>query len=173
RLPPLTSSRDAGSSAPSPESREPAMNLTDPILRHGRMQPNAAALVEGERTVSYRALAELVTRTAGYLAALGITPGDQIGLCLKDDAEHLVALLAVLRIGATAVQMDWRSRPAEKARIAGAFPLKLLLVLPESEIEAHCPCIAVDREWQDGVAAADPLGAAPQDWDAPAAVLAR
>src|SRR5437763_2258175 len=145
------------------------MNLTDRILRHGRMQPNAAALIEGERTISYRALAELVLRTAGHLAALGIKPGDQVGLCLKDDAQHLVALLAVLRVGATAVQMDWRSRPAEKARIAGAFALKLLLVLPESEVEAPCPCVTLDREWQDRVAAADPLADAPDDWNAPAA----
>src|SRR5262249_57939419 len=116
------------------------MNLTDPIVRHGRMQPNAVALIEGERTVSYRTLAELVMRSAGHLAALGVKHGDQIGLCLKDDAQHLVALLAVLRIGATAVQMDWRSRPAEKARIAAAFPLKLLLVLPDSDIESHSPC---------------------------------
>src|SRR5947208_1057934 len=51
------------------------MNLTDPILRHGRMQPSAAALVEGERTSTYGLLADLVLRTAGHLAALGVEAG--------------------------------------------------------------------------------------------------
>jgi len=68
--------------------------------------------------------------------------------------------------------MDWRARPAEKARIAGAFALELILVLPESDIAAPCPCIALDGEWRDAVAAADPLTEAPQDGNAPAAVLA-
>jgi acyl-coenzyme A synthetase/AMP-(fatty) acid ligase len=148
------------------------MNLTDPILRHGRMQPNAPALIEGERTISYGALADLVLRAAGHLAVLGVRPGDQVGLCLKDDWQHVVALLAVLRLGATAVQMDWRARPAEKARIAGAFALKLILVLPEADIAAPCPCVALDDQWHDAVATAAPLTAALQDWNAPASVLA-
>jgi acyl-coenzyme A synthetase/AMP-(fatty) acid ligase len=148
------------------------MNLTDPILRHGRMQPSAAALVDGERTIRYGALADLVLRTAGHLAALGIKPRDQVGLCLKDDWQHVAALLAVLRLGATAVQMDWRSRPAEKARIAGAFALKLILVLPENDIAAPCPCVALDEAWHRAVAAADAFTEAPQDGNAPAAVLA-
>ena len=130
------------------------MNLSDPILRHGRMQSNAAALIDGERTVTYGALADLVLRTAGYLAALGIKPGDHVGLCLKDDWQHVVALVAVLRAGATAVQMDWRSRPPEKARIAGAFALKLVLALPQSDIEAPCPCVALDRAWENAVSRA-------------------
>src|SRR5712691_7485900 len=148
------------------------MNLTDAILRHGRMQPSAAALVNGERTISYGALADLVLRTAGQLAVLGIRPGDQVGLCLKDDWQHVVALLAVLQLGATAVQMDWRARPAEKARIAGAFALELILVLPESDIAAPCPCIALDEAWHGAVVAADAFTGAPQDGNAPAAVLA-
>jgi len=148
------------------------MNLTDPILRHGRMQPNAAALVDGDRTISYATLADLVLRTAGHLAALGVKRGDQVGICLKDDWQHVVALLAVLRLGATAVQMDWRSRPAEKARIAGAFALRSIIALPESGIDAPCPSVALDDAWHRAVAAADAFTGATEDRDLPAAVLA-
>jgi len=148
------------------------MNLTDPILRHARMQPDAAALIDGERTTTYSALADIVIRTAGHLAALGVKRGDQVGLCLKDDWQHVVALLAVFRLGAVAVQMDWRSRPAEQARIANAFALKLLIVVPESSFAAPCSSVAVDRAWDTCVAAAKPAADVPQDWQAPAAVLA-
>src|SRR5262245_41581807 len=147
------------------------MNLTDPILRHGRMQPNAAALIDEERTISYAALADLVLRTAGHLAALGVRPRDHAGLCLKDDWRHVVTLLAILRLGATAVQMDWRSRPAEKARIVAAFALKRIVALRESDVDAR-PCDVFDEAWHDAVAAADPLADPPQSGDLPAAVLA-
>jgi acyl-coenzyme A synthetase/AMP-(fatty) acid ligase len=148
------------------------MNLSDPILRHGRMRPNAPALIDGERVIGYGALEDLVLRTAGHLAALGVEPGDQVGLCLKDDWQQVVGLLAVLRLGATAVQMDWRSRPAEKARIATAFALKLTLTLPESDIAAPSRCVALDAAWQNAVATADAFTGAAQHRDAPAAVLA-
>ncbi len=84
------------------------MNLVDPILRHGRQQPEAVALVDEDRTLTYGELAELVWRTAGHLAQLGVRRGDQVGLCLKDDWQHAVALLAVARLGAAFVQIDWQ-----------------------------------------------------------------
>ena len=136
------------------------------------MQPQAAALIDGELTITYSALADVVMRTAGHLASLGVKPGDQVGLCLKDDWQHVVALLAVIRLGAVAVQIDWRSRPAEKARITHAFALKLLVVLPESSFAAPCSSLAADHAWDTCVAAAKPARDVPQDWQAPAAVLA-
>lgn len=148
------------------------MNLTDPILRRARTQPHASALIDGERTITYGALADIVMRTAGHLAALGVKRGDQVGLCLKDDWQHVVALLAVIHLGAVVVQMDWRARPAEKARIANAFALKLLVVLPDSSFAAPCADVAVDRAWGTSVAAAKPAADVPQDWQAPAAILA-
>ena len=148
------------------------MNLTDPILRYGRMQPTAAALLEGEETISYGTLSDVVLRTAQHLADLGIQPGDQVGLCLKDDVQHVIALLAVLRLGATAVQMDWRSRGPEKARIATAFALKRIITLPDGAIEAGCPSIPVDSNWHSAIQTAQPLDMTAGDWNAPAAVLA-
>ena len=52
------------------------MNLTDPILRHARMQPRSVALIEREQTTTYDELADRILRTAGYLAKLGIVRGD-------------------------------------------------------------------------------------------------
>src|SRR5436190_237316 len=105
------------------------------------MQPEAIALIDEGRTITYGELAELVGRTAGYLAALGVQRGDQVGLCLKDDWQHVVALLAVARLGATFVQIDCRSRPAEKARIVGAFRFKLVLAMPDADMGANCPSV--------------------------------
>src|SRR3984885_5108733 len=147
------------------------MNLTDPILRHARMRPNATALVEGERTISYATLADRILHTAGHLTALGIRPGDRVGLGLKDDCECVIALLAIARLGALAVQVDWRSRPEEKERIANAFAPKLLLTLSESNIAARCPIVVLDSKWPQAVAAAEVPVDMPEDWEIPFALL--
>jgi acyl-coenzyme A synthetase/AMP-(fatty) acid ligase len=148
------------------------MNLTEPILRHARMQPDAIALIDGTRPITYRQLADLVTRTAGHLYALGLGAGDAVGLCLLDDWQHVVAFLAVARIGALAVQIDWRSRREERARIADAFDLKLALILPGEEIGTGHPSIPLDVEWHKAVAAAEPVTAWRTEWSTPLAALA-
>ena len=148
------------------------MNLVEPILRHGRMRPEDVALVDEDRIITYGELAELVWRTAGHLAALGVRRGDRVGLCLKDDWGHAVALLAVARLGATFVQIDWRSRPAEKARIADACDFKLVLALPDADMGANCPSVALDSAWHRHVAAVDAPSCAADDWHDPIAILA-
>src|SRR5450631_3065108 len=140
------------------------MNLIEPILRHARMQPHVAALIEREQTIAYGELADRVLRTADHLAKLGVVRGDQVGLCLKDDSQHVVALLAVAHMGATAVQIDARSRPTERASVVGAFPLRLALVTPESEKGINCPKVVFDAAWHSAIAAADRNVAAAQDW---------
>lgn len=147
------------------------MNLTEPILRHARMQPQAPALIEGESITSYAELADLVLRTAANLAALGIGSGDQVGLCLKDDSAHITALLAVLRLGALAVQIDWRAPPAEKTRVADAFALKLILTHSQVSISARCPCVLLEAGSHKTVARLAPCSPT-QDWHAPAVVQA-
>jgi acyl-coenzyme A synthetase/AMP-(fatty) acid ligase len=141
------------------------VNLVDPILWHGRTQPNTVAIIDGDRTLTYGELAELVQRTAGHLCALGVRRGDYVGLCLKDDWQHVVALLAVARVGATFVQIDPRARPVERARIAGAFDFKLVLTLPDADAHANCATIALDSTWYRHVAQAESPNSMPQEWN--------
>jgi acyl-coenzyme A synthetase/AMP-(fatty) acid ligase len=148
------------------------LNLTEPILRQALMQPQAAALIEGERTITFAALAHRVVRTAGHLASLGVGPSDYVGVCLKDDSEHVITLLALLHLGAVCVPIDWHSRPAEKARVANAFPLRLIVTTPEGDVDVAHPRVALDEAWHKAVTAAEPAVGHPQAWDAPAILLA-
>jgi len=146
------------------------VNLTEPILRHAQLQPDVPALIEGDRTVTYAILADGVLRSISRLTALGVKPGDQIGLCLKDDSTHVTIALAVLRLGAIVVPIDWRARPAEKARVAGAFPFKLVLTAPDSTFDAPCATATVDDTWHKVVPAGGFFDYGPGDWHAPAIV---
>jgi acyl-coenzyme A synthetase/AMP-(fatty) acid ligase len=140
------------------------VNLIQPILWRGRSQPGAIALVDDDRTITYGELAELVPRTAGHLQVLGVRRGDRVGLCLKDNWQHITALLAVAHMGAVAVQIDTRSRPAERARVVDAFQLRFALVAPGSEAGIGCPKVSVDADWQLAIGRSAQNIEAAHDW---------
>jgi acyl-CoA synthetase (AMP-forming)/AMP-acid ligase II len=148
------------------------MNLTDPVLSHARIQPRSVALIEREQTMTYAELADRILRTAGYLAKLGIVRGDHVALCLKEDSHLIVVLLALARLGAIAVQIDSRSRPAERTRVIDAFPMRLALVTPESETGVNCPKVVLDATWRSAIDATDRTAVTVEDWHAPVVVQA-
>ncbi|RDI95080.1 AMP-dependent synthetase [Meiothermus sp. QL-1] len=81
------------------------LNLAQNALRHARTRPQALALCwEGEegtvRRLSYAELEDEVARAAQALAALGIGPGDRVGLFLPMLPETAISALAVARLGA-------------------------------------------------------------------------
>src|SRR5262249_23915658 len=129
------------------------------------------ALVDQDRTIMYGELSELVLRTAGHLSTLGIERGDYVAICLKDDWQHVIAMLAVARLGAVFVQVDWRARPAEKARIAACFDLKLALVRSRDHLGIECPHMSFDPEWCKSDAKTVPPPNLPSEWHDPFAVL--
>jgi acyl-CoA synthetase (AMP-forming)/AMP-acid ligase II len=143
------------------------MNLIQPILGHAKTRPHAPALVDGDREIRYGELAGLVLRTASHLAALGVAPGDRIGLCLKDSWEHVVALLAVARMGAVIVPLNWRAARAEISGLVAALSIKLALVERESAPALDCTVVPVDARWHRSVAEREPLSTLPDDWQAP------
>ena len=93
-----------------------AVNVVEPILRFGARRADEPALVDGSGAVSYGALAARIRSMADALKSIGLGPGDRVGLCLKDTADHVVALLAAGWRGAVAVPLDWRATAAENSR---------------------------------------------------------
>ncbi|CAL9617070.1 D-alanine--D-alanyl carrier protein ligase [Streptomyces sp. enrichment culture] len=76
-------------------------------------RPDAPALTDGNRTLSYAELDARSDTVAGALRAHGVAPGDRVGVCLDRDADLVVALLGVLKAGAAYVPMD-ATYPAER-----------------------------------------------------------
>jgi acyl-coenzyme A synthetase/AMP-(fatty) acid ligase len=128
------------------------MSVVGPILHFGKVQPDAAALVDGDRVLTYAGLGNLVLRTATHLANLGIKRGDRVGLCLRDAPHHLVALLAVARAGAVATPLDWRAPPAENGPLIAGLGLKCVLTESGAREIPGCLSIAVDADWHQAVA---------------------
>jgi len=142
------------------------MNLADLLARYAGTQPDAAALLEGERTITWAALDALVRRSAAQLQDLGVRPGDRVGLNLKDHADHVIAMLAAARMGACFVPIDWRARPAEKARLAEAFDLRLALNDPATSPVPDRAGVALDDDWHAAVRRAPTAREFPSEGDA-------
>ncbi|ANY10562.1 non-ribosomal peptide synthetase [Pseudonocardia sp. HH130630-07] len=83
---------------------------------------DATAVVADER-LSYRELADRASRLAGLLAARGVRPGDRVAIAVPRSAAMVVAVLGVLRAGATYVPLDVTA-PAERTAliVADAAP---------------------------------------------------
>ncbi len=120
------------------------MNIVGVILQIAKCQPAAPALIEAEREISYGELARLVRATAQHLVTLGVTPGQRVALCLKDGADHLIAMLAVAWMGGVAVPLDWRARPAECARFIDDLGIACTLTEAGAAPAGAAPPRAVD-----------------------------
>ena len=98
------------------------MNLAAFVLHHGRYRPSAIAIESGRETLTYSALAQRVRQMAACLNDRGVKSGDVVGLRIKDKPEHIVALLAILKVGGIVLPLDWRATVEECERVMSRFP---------------------------------------------------
>jgi amino acid adenylation domain-containing protein len=71
-----------------------------------RRSPDAIAVVEGGRQLTYRELNAKADRLAAYLSKKGAGPEVPVGICFKPSMDLMVALLGVLKAGAACVPLD-------------------------------------------------------------------
>ncbi|OLB77596.1 MAG: amino acid adenylation protein [Actinobacteria bacterium 13_2_20CM_2_71_6] len=100
-------------SGPAPAER----TLLDILDRTAHQYPNALAIDDGARTLTYRALRTEVDRVRTRLVDAGIGVGDRVGVRIPSGTADLyVAILAVLAAGAAYVPVD-ADDPDERARL--------------------------------------------------------
>jgi amino acid adenylation domain-containing protein/non-ribosomal peptide synthase protein (TIGR01720 family) len=85
------------------------------VERSARLTPTAIAVRYGEQTLSYAALDETANRLAHYLAKSGVRKGQAIGLFIERSPLLIIAMLAVLKAGATYVPLD-TTNPVERLK---------------------------------------------------------
>src|SRR3954471_1300936 len=91
-------------------------SLLDVLRATVEAHADSPALDDGSVSLSYRQLWESVQRVAAGLAAVGIGPGDRVGVRIPSgSAELYTAILGVLAAGAAYVPVDVDD-PDERAR---------------------------------------------------------
>jgi 3-oxocholest-4-en-26-oate---CoA ligase len=73
-----------------------------------REVPERAAIVCGERTVSWREFDDRAARLASWLYGEGLRPGDRVAIDLTNVPEYLETFFAALKIGAAPVNVNYR-----------------------------------------------------------------
>lgn len=143
------------------------MNICDTIANNAAHQPAAIAMIEDERSLTFRELDSLVRRTANHMRLLGVEKGETVALCLKDTLDHFVIMLAVYRIGAVGLTLNWGAPAAERERMVRMFGASTVVIDPRRKMAAGFNYLFVDDGWDRDVAAADAVGDFPHDGTLP------
>ncbi|HVX55997.1 acyl-CoA synthetase [Nocardioides sp.] len=85
-----------------------ALNIADLFEHAVDAAPAKPALQVGDRVVTYAELERESNRLAHHLAARGIGTGDHVGLYAKNSVEHVVALIAIFKVRAVAINVNYR-----------------------------------------------------------------
>jgi amino acid adenylation domain-containing protein len=83
------------------------------VEKQAERTPDAIAVVEGDRGLTYRDLNSQANRLAAYLRGRGIGPEVPVAICLKRSTNLMVSMLAVLKAGGACVPLD-PAYPAER-----------------------------------------------------------
>lgn len=85
-----------------------ALNIADLFEHAVDVVPDREVLQVGERIMTYAELEADANRLGHFLASRGIGPGDHVGIYAKNSVEHVVALLAIFKIRAVAINVNYR-----------------------------------------------------------------
>jgi len=85
-----------------------AHNIADLFEHAVDAAPDNLALKVGGRVVTYAELEADANRLAHYLQAQGVGPGDHVAIYAKNSIEHVVATLAIVKIRATTINVNYR-----------------------------------------------------------------
>src|SRR3954466_11495020 len=85
-----------------------ALNIADLFEHAVDVVPDNPALKVLDRVVTYAELERESNKLAHHLASQGIGPGDHVGIYAKNSIEHVVAVLAVTKIRAVNINVNYR-----------------------------------------------------------------
>ncbi|GAA1939393.1 amino acid adenylation domain-containing protein [Amycolatopsis minnesotensis] len=92
-------------------------SLARQVLTQARRTPEAVAIVDGDRVLTYTELDVASARVATGLHERGVRPGAAVAVRVPRSADLVCAMLGVLRLGATVVPLDTQSPPERRDHI--------------------------------------------------------
>ncbi|MGD9829317.1 MAG: long-chain fatty acid--CoA ligase [Hyphomicrobiaceae bacterium] len=91
------------------------LNLADFLDRNSGLFPSQAAIVHGERRLTYGELRTAAQGVAAGLQRIGIVPGDKVALSCPNVPEFAIAYYGILMAGAVVVPLNILLKPGEIA----------------------------------------------------------
>ncbi|MGW8065263.1 amino acid adenylation domain-containing protein [Streptomyces ziwulingensis] len=125
--------------------------LVEMFREQARARPDAVAVVDEHRTLTYRETAELSGQLAHHLVERGLAPEQVVGISLERSADMVIGLLGVLQAGCAFVPLDphW---PAARRAVVVEDARVVVQLNASGEHDAGEPdAVAVNlRDWRFG-----------------------
>jgi fatty-acyl-CoA synthase len=103
------------------------VNLSSFIRFHASRTPERLAVVFKDQRISFGELLRRIEKTAGFLVAQGVKPGDVVAVVMKNSAAFLEIAFAVSHLGAVFLPINFRLATDEVGYITSNAEAKLLL----------------------------------------------
>ncbi len=85
-----------------------ALNIADLFEHAVDAAPDNPAVKVGDRVVTYAELEADANKLAHYLSSQGVKAGDHVAIYAKNSIEHVVAVLAIVKIRAVNINVNYR-----------------------------------------------------------------
>ncbi|MEM8570007.1 MAG: amino acid adenylation domain-containing protein [Pseudomonadota bacterium] len=142
----------------------PRGGLAALISKTALRDPQAIALIHEEARLTHGELEDAAGRLAGIISEF-VDPGARVAICLPRGPEMVIALLAVLRLGATYIPLDPDHPPKRLQLILEDAEPSLLIASRTGGLNASCQIVDPfeERSEIDASAPVSPCRAAPED----------
>lgn len=114
------------------------------ISNRAQVQPDAPALIEGDRQLSYAQMISDADRIAADLVARGVRRGDRVAVLSENCVEYALTQLACAKLGAMVACLNWRLVAPELAWCIDLVEPRLVLTSARHRELARAAC--PDRE---------------------------
>lgn len=104
------------------------MNFADPVPAWAASQPNAAAVVSAEGTLTYRDLDRRSDALARGLERLGLLPGEAVAIMVPTGVDSLLATIGVMKAGLVHVGLNVLFKAGEVGHILRDSAARALIV---------------------------------------------
>ncbi|KOU56372.1 peptide synthetase [Streptomyces sp. MMG1533] len=133
--------------------------IVEMFLEQARSRPDAVAVVDEHRSLTYRQAAALSSQLAHHLIERGLAPEQVVGISLGRSADMVIGLLGVLQAGCAFVPLDPQWPAARRAVVIE----DARVVVQLNDSGEHAPdepeAVAVDlRDWRFGSYPAEATG---------------
>ena len=129
-------------------SESPARNLAALLWSATESGGDRVAVIETDRTTTYAALRDRASAVAHALHALGVAPGDRIGVLAERGAEAAAAYFGALAVGAVVTIINERLRPRQVEYVLGRCRARVLLttagMLSQHQRDLECEAKIID-----------------------------
>jgi acyl-CoA synthetase (AMP-forming)/AMP-acid ligase II len=118
------------------------------VRRHAASTPDAPALREDGRAISYRELEKEIDACAGWLRALDVQPGERVMLVSENCIAQVAALFAIASLDAWSVNVNARLTAPELDAIRGHCGARVLLYTVDASPDAAAHAARADAQAQ-------------------------